>query len=65
MVEVVVAAWGQNAGARPATESKRADSRSLSAPASTAAADLNGLSQSKHYFIKYIQFITYLLCTQK
>lgn len=52
VVEVVVAARGQNAGARPATESKRADSRSLSAPASTATADLN--SPSKHYFIKYI-----------
>lgn len=41
-VEVVVAARGQNAGARPATESKRADSPSLSAPASTATDDLSG-----------------------
>lgn len=60
-VEEVVAARGQNAGARPATESKRADSRSLSAPASTATADLNGSSPSKHYFTKYILFITYLM----
>lgn len=42
-VEVAAARGGQNAGARPATESKRADSRSLSAPASAATADLLSL----------------------
>lgn len=52
----VVAAPGQNAGARPATESKRADSRSLSAPASTATADLDGLGGWTVWSIKALLY---------